>query len=530
MQTTIMELKKYAKTLSVLYAEDDDTTREEVYHMLMKFFSTVEMATNGEEALQSYKRRQYDLVISDIRMPVMDGIKMAAEIKEINKYQTIIILSAYNDSEYLFELINIGIDKFITKPLDNHKFLETLLQTCKNITYEKEIQRYKTNTEAIFRSVGDAIITLDNDMKIIEANDAVRHICGVDKEVIIGKRFKSAFGSCSMGCHDTLERTLKDATPAKINHVECCKKGKKGLVTDITTYPLLDGKGMAYGVVMVIKDESYTSLLESEIGQRRRFYKLVGKSDAMQRVYSLIENLADLKTTVLITGESGVGKELVAEAIHYYGNRSSMPLVKVNCSALSEGLLESELFGHVKGSFTGAVKDRAGRFQMADGGTILLDEIGDIANSIQLRLLRVLQDLEFERVGDSTPIKINARVIVATNKDLKALVAAGKFREDLYYRLNVIEIHVPPLRQRREDIPMLVRHFIDRFNIMIKKDIKDVSNEVMRVFMTHPFNGNIRELQHVIEHAFVLCNSSVITLDDLPAGFVKTGESLGVFL
>ncbi|MBF0538182.1 MAG: sigma 54-interacting transcriptional regulator [Nitrospirae bacterium] len=524
MQPTVAELKRYASGLSVLYVEDDDTMRHETYHILTKFFTSVETAANGREGLQSYRQRQYDLVISDIRMPLMDGIKMTSEIKGINKEQSIIITSAYDESEYLVELINIGIDNFIIKPLNNKKFLETLLQACRNVTYEKQIQRYKTNTEAIFRSVGEVIITVDNDMKVIEANDAVRHICAIDKEAVIGKPFKSAFAACSMGCYDVLARTLKETAPAKINHVECHKKGKKRLVVGITTYPLLDAKGVAYGAVMVIKDDTYTSLLETEIGHRRQFYKLIGKSEAMQRVYSLIESLADLKTTVLITGESGVGKELVAEAIHYNGSRCAMPLVKVNCSALPEGLLESELFGHVKGAFTGAIKDRKGRFQIADGGTILLDEIGDISISIQLRLLRVLQDLEFERVGDATPIRTNTRIIASTNKDLKELVAKGEFREDLYYRLNVIEVHVPPLRQRRDDIHILVRYFIDRFNILLKKDITDVSSDVMKVFLTHPFSGNIRELQHAIEHAFVLCNKSVITVDDLPRDFIDTNS------
>ncbi|MBF0343745.1 MAG: sigma-54-dependent Fis family transcriptional regulator [Nitrospirae bacterium] len=521
MESLITELRKYAGGLSVLYVEDDQTMRVEIYHILTKFFETVETAANGNDGLEKYQSNQYDLVISDIKMPIMDGIHMTKGIKAINKEQAVVITSAYGDSQYLTDLINIGIDKFIIKPLDNKKFLETLLHCCKNINYEKEIQRYKTITEAVFRSVGEAIITVDNDMTILQANDAIKNICGLDKDNVIGKRFRAVFEGCSTECFNQLATTLNNATPAKIRHVECRKNNRRGLVAGITTYPLLDDKGTPYGAVMVIKDETYTSLLEDETGQRMQFYKLIGKSAAIQRVYALIENLADLKTTALITGESGTGKELVAEAIHYSGSRGEMPLVKVNCGALPEGLLESELFGHVKGAFTGAIKDRAGRFQMADGGTIFLDEIGDISPSIQMRLLRVLQDLEFERVGDTTAIKVNARVIAATNKNIKEMVSKGRFRDDLYYRLNVFEVNIPPLRERRDDIQVLVRHFINKFNVQFKKNILDVSSDVVRLFMEHPWRGNVRELEHVMEHVFVMCHKPIITMHDLPKDFVE---------
>jgi transcriptional regulator with PAS, ATPase and Fis domain len=218
-------------------------------------------------------------------------------------------------------------------------------------------------------------------------------------------------------------------------------------------------------------------------------------------------------------GESGTGKELVAEALHYNGNRSHKPFVKVNCSALSENLLESELFGHVKGAFTGAVQDRVGRFQKADGGTIFLDEIGDISPRTQLQLLRVLQEREFERVGDSTPIKVDVRVVAATNQNLKEKIRRGEFREDLYYRLKVVEISMPPLRERREDIPLLVEHFLEKFNKKLSRDIVSVSSDVQKIFMEYPWPGNIRELEHTMEHAFILCRQKTITVNHLPSVF-----------
>lgn len=250
--------------------------------------------------------------------------------------------------------------------------------------------------------------------------------------------------------------------------------------------------------------------------ERHQFQNIIGRSKKMQDTYRLLEDLANLETTVLITGESGTGKELVARALHYSGQRAFKPFVTVSCSALAESLLESELFGHVRGAFTGAIRDKQGRFQAANGGTILLDEIGDISPLIQLKLLRVLQEKEFERVGESTPQKVDVRVIASTNKDLKEKVRRGEFRQDLYYRLKVVEVSLPPLRERLEDLPLLVDHFCRSFNDRFKKNIEGISSEVLGRFMDYPWPGNVRELEHVMEHAFVLCYGGVITLEHLP--------------
>jgi transcriptional regulator with PAS, ATPase and Fis domain len=232
-----------------------------------------------------------------------------------------------------------------------------------------------------------------------------------------------------------------------------------------------------------------------------------------------------VQTTVLITGDSGTGKELVVDALHYSGERRDGPLVKVNCAALSENLLESELFGHVAGAFTGAVKDKVGRFQRADGGTIFLDEIGEISQRMQLRLLRVIENMEFERVGESTPIRVDVRLVAATNRDLQQKVAGGEFREDLYYRLKVARIHVPSLQERADDIPLLVEHFRRNFNQKFDREIKGISSEVERMFLNYPFPGNVRELENLMEQTFVRCRQNVITAENLPADFHKYFES-----
>jgi transcriptional regulator with GAF, ATPase, and Fis domain len=260
-----------------------------------------------------------------------------------------------------------------------------------------------------------------------------------------------------------LQQTLNSRNSIQECQIECGHRRRSQSVALVNSAPLLDGNDNFIGAVLVIRDITRLTHLEAELRERHHFHKMVGKSAKMQQVYQLIKTLASQHTTVLITGESGTGKEIAAKALHYAGIRASGPFVAVNCSALAEGLLESELFGHVKGAFTGAVKDKLGRFGAAHSGTIFLDEIGDISPLIQLKLLRVLQEKEFDRVGESNPRKVDARVIASTHGDLKEAVRTAKFREDLYYRLNVIEINVPPLRERYGDIPLLINHFCRLF-------------------------------------------------------------------
>jgi len=247
---------------------------------------------------------------------------------------------------------------------------------------------------------------------------------------------------------------------------------------------------------MLIKDETQLVELKRSLKKKHDKEYFLGKCEAIRKAKTLIKDLAEIKTTVLVTGESGTGKELVLEALHHNGDRRNKPLVKVNCAALSENLLESELFGHVKGAFTGAFKDKIGRFQRADGGTLFLDEIGDISPRMQLRLLRALESMEFERVGDSTPIKVDVRIVAATNQILPNKVADGQFRQDLYYRLKVVEIHLPPLRERKDDIPLLANHFLVQFNTKFNKNIKGLSSDTWKAFLHYSWPGNVRELEN----------------------------------
>ncbi|MEK6697516.1 MAG: sigma-54 dependent transcriptional regulator [Nitrospirota bacterium] len=313
--------------------------------------------------------------------------------------------------------------------------------------------------------------------------------------------------------------TIKDA-------VEAMRLGAFDYITkpfSLEEFLLLVGRAME---VKKLRDENFR--LKRDIGKCFRAPNIVGESQVMKHVFSLVDRVAATDSTVLILGESGTGKELIASAIHYQSGRKDKPLIKVNCAALPEGLIESELFGHERGAFTGAVKRKPGRFELADGGTIFLDEVGDLPPAAQAKLLRVLQERTIERIGGTESIKVDVRLIAATNKSLEDEVKAGRFREDLFYRLNVIPITLPPLRERREDIPALAAFFLERYGRRLGRTVR-FSKEALESIMSHDFPGNVRELENVIERTVTLATSDVISRDDLPT-FVLRKENSGKLL
>ncbi len=395
---------------------------------------------------------------------------------------------------------------------------------------QREINEHRARLEAIFEGVQDAIILVDPARRAIEANPSMESICGIGIREIRGMILSEAPGPCNKGCREILKQSIDMKKNILGHRIECGHHQRDHQIVSVNSSLILGDQGHTAGAVLVIRDITMLNDLQRELRERNQFQNLIGRSKRMQQIYTLLEDLTNLETTVLVTGESGTGKELVARALHYCGQRAFKPFVTVNCTALAENLLESELFGHVRGAFTGAIKDKQGRFEAADGGTILLDEIGDISPLIQLKLLRVLQEKILERVGESTPRKVDVRVIACTNKDLKEKVRVGEFREDLYYRLMVVEVALPPLRERLEDIPLLVDHFLGDFNHRFKKVVEGISQEVLTQLMLYPWPGNVRELEHAIEHAFILCRGHLITLAHLPAAIrdynsKKTGNS-----
>ena len=353
-------------------------------------------ADSGIEGLPIIRDTDLDLVISDMKMPGMDGIEFLAKIKELNKDLPVILITAYAEVEKAVEAMRLGAFTYLAKPFSNEQLLAAV-------------------------------------------NKAIEH----------------------------------------------------------------------YGLVREIKR------LRSEVTPKSGFGGMIGKNPSMRAIYQLIEKVAPTPSSVLITGESGTGKELVARAIHNLSPRKDMPFVSVNCAALASNLLESELFGHEKGAFTDAITMRKGRFELADGGTLFLDEIGEMPPSLQAKLLRVLQERSFERVGGSTTLEVDVRVLAATNKDLKDEVEKGNFREDLYYRLNVIHIHLPPLRERVDDIPELVSHFLKKNAARLGKERLDISPEALRLLVSLPWEGNVRELENTIERAAILCSNDRIEAEDV---------------
>ncbi|MEN8264281.1 MAG: sigma 54-interacting transcriptional regulator [Nitrospirota bacterium] len=505
---------------NILIVDDEESIRYTFNSFLSDEGHEVTTAGTYDEAIDKLLADDYDLVFMDIILGGKTGIDLLLNTRKNNIHCPVVMITGFPNAETASDAIRLGAFDYIFKPVRQETLLHTTNMALQYKAIQDENERYRSNLEAIFRSVKDAIITVNKELVVLEVNDAAKKICEIDRDCI-NKPVSSCLKCCNDKCIDILKKTISTNRANEVLHIECELKDKPKQVVSINASPLIDRHGVFSGAVMVIRDETRLCDLERNLREREQFHKIVGKSKNMQKVYSLIEDLADVQTTTLITGESGTGKELVAEAIHYKGKRNSRPLVKVNCSALSENLLESELFGHVKGAFTGADKDKTGRFQKADGGTIFLDEIGDISPRMQLRLLRVLQEKVLERVGDSSPVKIDVRVIAATNQNLTEKVKSGSFREDLYYRLKVVELSIPPLRERKEDIPLLVNYFLHYFNNRFNKNISAVSDDVQKIFMDYSWPGNVRELEHALEHAFVITRQSKITVDQLPRNFAN---------
>jgi len=502
----------------ILVVDDEESIRFTFESFLSDEGHEVTTAGEYDEALGIISRNEFDLIFMDIVLGGKTGIDLLKEVRNRAVNCSVIMITGYPNVETASAALRLGAFDYIFKPVKQEILLHITSMALQNKALRDENERYRANLEAIFKSVKDAIITVDKDLAVIEANEAAEIICGITRNSL-GKPLDAIEANCSCKCLDVLKRTISEKQPFEIQRAECEHNGRHRQVATISAWPLINKAGAFSGAVMIVRDETRLNELERDLGERRKFHHIIGQNRQMQKIYSLIEDLADVETTVLITGESGTGKELVAEAIHYKGKRSSRPLVKVNCSALSENLLESELFGHVRGAFTGADKDKVGRFQKAEGGTIFLDEIGDLSHQMQLRLLRVLQDKVFERVGDSNPIKADVRVITATNQDLSEKVRSGVFREDLYYRLKVIELALPPLRDRKDDILLLVDYFIRKFNDKFNKQVTAISEDVKTFFMNFSWPGNIRELEHTLEHAFVVTRQDIITLDHLPRSY-----------
>jgi DNA-binding NtrC family response regulator len=398
----------------ILVVDDEANARRAIATILGEEGYEVAEASNGEEALARLADFSPAVVLSDVRMPKMDGLTLLQRAHEQGSNATFIMMTAFASVETAVEAMRAGAEHYLVKPLDANAVL-----------------------------------------------------------VVLGK---------------ALER--------------------RALTRE-------------------------TESLREQVRQRTRFHNIVGEAPQLQAIYETVKRAASTRATVLILGESGTGKELIAQALHHESPRKDKPFIKVHCAALSENLLESELFGHEKGSFTGAVARKEGRFELADGGTLFLDEIGDISPAVQVKLLRVLQQREFERVGGTQTLKVDVRIVAATHRDLAAEVKAGKFREDLYYRLNVVAVTLPPLRERKSDVPALVNHFLEKYSDSYGKEVRGLAPGTLQALLAYDWPGNIRELENAMERAVVLATGNELTADDLPPvlrGPRPTGSSASTLI
>ncbi len=391
----------------ILVVDDEEIIRDSISYILEKEGYEVQKAENGKAAYDKMLENHFDLVITDIEMPVLKGTELLEKIKTLDIQTSVIIITAFGSLDTAITALRNGASDYILKPVE---FDELLFKV----------------------------------KKLFEVRDL-----------------------------------------------------------------LLENK-----------------ILREEIHRKYDFENIIGKSNSIKKVYEMIEAVAETDSTILISGNSGTGKELVARALHYKSHRKNKPFVAVNCGAISENLIESELFGHKKGAFTGAISDKEGYMKAANGGTLFLDEISEMPPQLQVKLLRAIQEKEYTPVGTTASLPVNTRFIATTNRNLEEEVKAGRFREDLFYRINVVEIHLPSLKERSEDIPLLADHFLNKYRLELNKNIKGIDNEVMRALLNHEWKGEVRELENIIERATIFCKSDIISLQDLPISFRPKADSL----
>ncbi len=382
------------------------------------------------------------------------------------------------------------------------------------------------NLERILDNVKDGIIAHDLERRIFFFNRAAEQITGFNREELIGKDCHEALGApfCGNKCSFCgINPVPDDCAGYSVNITT--KSGETRSV-EMTVVMMKDEKGSSFGVLATFKDVTDLIDLQIRAGELSSFSNIIGKTKKMIDIFQQIKNVAVYDYPVHISGDTGTGKELVASAIHNESPRAGAPFVPINCGALPAGLVESELFGHVRGAFSGAVRDKKGRFEMAEGGTIFLDEVADLTKDIQVKLLRFLQEGTIEKVGSEKNISVNARIVCATNKDLKKEVKKGTFRDDLYYRLNVIPIHIPPLRERKNDIPLLVNHFLEQAANHHGNVVYEISKDAVSKMMGHSWLGNVRELENTVRFSIVKCSGNIITPEDLPGELLDNVNDL----
>ncbi len=505
------------KKLKILFVEDDEFIQKYISTFLKRHTNYFYLAKDGKEGLKLFSEINPDIIITDIQMPILSGLEMAKEIRKIDENVPIIVTTAFSEEEYLMDSINLKIDSYIRKPI-NLDDLKTVVYNCGQLVLNRREINIKN---IILDSIGDGVITVNNEKKIIFANKAAINITGFSKDELLSKTCNELFdvNCCGMNNECFIDKSNQSGE-RQSKKIEL--KNSKNRIIDISVKTnILYEDSEKIGGVITFQDISAINALKKELTNKYTFYDIIGKNNKLSKIFEILPDISETDVTILITGESGTGKELLVNAIHNLSTRKSKPLIKINCATLPGNLFESELFGYKKGAFTDAKMDKPGRVESAEGGTLFLDEIGDLPLYSQPKLLRLIQEKEFDRLGDTVTRKADIRLITATNQKLNTLISEKKFREDLYYRISVIHFHLPPLRERVEDLPNLINHFISKFNGKYNKNIIEADNDAMEILLNYNYPGNIRELENIIEHSAILCKNYLITKINLPIYLLK---------
>lgn len=527
--------------MNTLLVEDDAVTRRLLETILRSHGHEVTACADAESGWEAYQQDGHALLILDWVLPGMDGLQLCRRIRALPHGDTslIVVLTARDRPEDLQAVLEAGADDYLTKSIDVPRLdvrLSIAERQAHNLVQRKTAEARLADTMVQLRRSRDDLQSILNELRIGSAlTDEegrvtfISHICGR----LLGKDLSAAANqpwelvfpfapqdkaSIKALCAEPQEQRRK--IPARLETVDGHQYWLEVEVKDDPRAPARK--------IFFLYDVTEVHDLRRLLGDKGRFGDLIGKSEAMMVVFQQIRDVAGVDTTVLIEGETGSGKELVARAIHASSRRGTKPFIAVNCAGLTESLLGSQLFGHKRGAFTGAIEDHVGLFEAADGGTLFLDEIGDVPLNVQTNLLRVLQEREIVRLGESKPRKIDVRVLAATHHNLAADIANGSFRSDLLYRIRVARIQLPPLRERREDIPLLVHAFLNQCVAETGKRVEDVSHGAMRILLAYEWPGNVRELRSAIEFALIRCKSGVIEPSDLPAEVLEQAP-LGAF-
>ncbi|TKB08336.1 sigma-54 dependent transcriptional regulator [Desulforhopalus sp. IMCC35007] len=521
--------KEHEKT-SILIVDDEESLRNTFRIFLTRAgYENVQTVASFDEAISAASSEDFDLIICDIVLESHSGIDLLQQFNDMGITCPVVIITGFPQVETASDAVRLGAFDYIPKPVEKETLLKTARLALRQYRLEQEKKKadaardqYRKVLETIFKSVSDTIISVDSSLTIEEINHtSLQLFSRSEKRIEAGAKLDDCFWQTDLNvlCSITAKvmQTGKALTDLRLE----CNIGEETKLLSICVSPLeylQTDRHTSTGAVLVLRDITYKK--KEQQSPSHRLHKMIGASPAMQEVFTLIKNIGKVDSSVLVTGASGTGKELVVDALHKESLRRDKPLIKVDCTAIGDNLLESELFGHKKGAFTGATEDRKGRIYQAKGGTLFLDEIGDISQMMQLRLLRFLQEKTYYPVGWDKEVKVDVRVIAATNADLKEKVRTGSFREDLYYRLLIIDIALPPLKARDGDIPLLVNLFIQRFSLQLKKRITGISDQALASLCSYSWPGNVRELEHIIERACVLCPETTISSAQLPENIV----------